>query len=50
MLEGDAPSPIHLPKGCKFAGRCAKAQEICHKEIPDLKELEEGHFVACHLF
>ena len=48
ILQGDIPSPINLPVGCPFAGRCSKACEKCHSEKPELKELEEGHFVACH--
>ena len=48
-LEGEIPSPINPPPGCRFAGRCAYAKDICNKEMPKLKEVEEGHFVACHL-
>ncbi|MGL5574013.1 MAG: ABC transporter ATP-binding protein [Sarcina sp.] len=50
VLEGDIPSPIDPPAGCRFAGRCNKVIDICKKECPKLKEVEEGHFVACHLF
>lgn len=50
MLEGDVPSPINTPNGCKFQGRCSKCMEICKKEIPEFKEIEKGHFVACHLY
>ncbi len=49
-LEGDVPSPINLPEGCKFAPRCARRKDICAKEVPAIKEIENGHFVACHLF
>lgn len=49
MLEGDVPSPINTPPGCKFQGRCSKAIEKCKCEIPHLKEVEPGHLVACHL-
>lgn len=49
MLEGDVPSPINTPSGCKFQGRCKKAMDICKKECPKLVEVEEGHYVACHL-
>ena len=49
MLEGDVPSPINTPPGCKFQGRCSKVMDICRKEAPSLIEVEEGHFVACHL-
>ena len=50
MLEGDVPSPINTPKGCKFQGRCSKCMEICKSEEPKFKEIEKGHFVACHLY
>ncbi len=50
MLEGDVPSPINTPKGCKFQGRCSKCMDICKKETPEFKEVEKGHFVACHLY
>ncbi len=48
-LKGDPPSPINLPKGCRFASRCPLAQEQCHQMSPPLRELENGHFVSCHL-
>ena len=50
ILEGDIPSPIDPPEGCRFAGRCPYVMDVCKKECPMLKELEEGHFVACHLY
>lgn len=50
MLSGDVPSPINTPIGCKFQGRCDKCMEICRKEIPEFKEVEKNHFVACHLY
>ncbi|MCM0647564.1 ABC transporter ATP-binding protein [Clostridium swellfunianum] len=50
ILEGDVPSPINPPNGCKFAGRCAKAKDICKDDRPELRELKPGHFVACHLY
>lgn len=49
MLEGDVPSPINTPPGCKFQGRCRKATEKCRQVTPDLVEVKPGHFVACHL-
>ncbi|WP_391117513.1 ABC transporter ATP-binding protein [Psychrobacillus sp. L3] len=50
ILEGDLPSPIDLPKGCRFASRCVSCMEVCKKISPSLKEINLGHFVACHLY
>ena len=50
MLSGDVPSPINTPIGCKFQGRCDKCIDICRKEVPEFKEIEKNHFVACHLY
>ena len=50
MLEGDVPSPINTPPGCKFQGRCSKCMDICKKESPLFKEVEKDHYVACHLY
>lgn len=50
VLEGDIPSPIDPPPGCRFAGRCKEATDRCRRENPVLKEVSEGHFVACHLY
>jgi peptide/nickel transport system ATP-binding protein len=47
-LQGDPPSPINIPSGCRFAGRCPFAQERCHQEAPMLREVMPGHQVACH--
>lgn len=49
ILEGDIPSPINLPAGCPFAGRCQYAREECIASKPELKEVKPGHFVACHI-
>ena len=49
MLEGDVPSPINPPQGCKFK-KCKYAKEICGNEAPKLKEVAPGHLVACHLY
>ena len=48
-LEGDIPSPVAPPPGCRFAGRCSRACERCRQEAPPLREIEPGHFAACHL-
>ncbi len=48
ILEGDVPSPIDLPAGCPFAGRCRYATEECKTTKPQLVEAKPGHFVACH--
>ena len=50
LLKGDIPSPANPPRGCKFHTRCPKATEICKHIKPAYKEMEEGHFVACHLY
>ena len=46
-LEGDPPSPISPPRGCRFAGRCAFAEARCRAMAPDLRVIEGGHKVAC---
>lgn len=48
ILEGDMPSPINPPSGCKFHTRCPYAQELCSTEVPVLRELRPNHVVACH--
>jgi len=50
MLEGEIPSPIDPPPGCRFKGRCKYAMKICSEIDPELKNLGTDHFVACHLF
>ena len=49
VLSGDVPSPVNLPAGCAFAGRCPMACERCLKEAPALRETDPGHQVACWL-
>lgn len=49
ILEGDVPSPINPPPGCKFQGRCKYAKPICREVTPEFKEKGKNHFVACHV-
>ncbi len=49
-LEGEVPSPSNPPSGCHFHTRCPKACERCKTDVPALKEIDPGHFVACHLY
>ena len=50
LLEGEVPSPVDPPKGCKFSSRCRYCTKRCREEVPDLREVETGHYVACHLY
>lgn len=50
ILEGDVPSPIDPPSGCRFCSRCFKRMEQCKANAPALKEVSPDHWVACHLF
>jgi oligopeptide transport system ATP-binding protein len=50
LLKGDVPSPINPPSGCRFHTRCPKIMDICSKEDPPRMEVEDRHFVSCHLF
>ena len=49
VLRGDIPSPASPPKGCRFHTRCPEACERCGQDVPAYREVEPGHFVACHL-
>lgn len=49
ILQGDIPSPINPPSGCKFHTRCPNCMEICKKEVPVFKDYGNDHKVACHL-
>lgn len=48
LLKGDVPSPINAPIGCKFNPRCQYVEDICIQEDPELEDMGNGHYVACH--
>jgi peptide/nickel transport system ATP-binding protein/oligopeptide transport system ATP-binding protein len=50
VVEGEVPSPINTPAGCKFCLRCPKVMDVCRKTAPVLQEISPGHTVACHLY
>ena len=50
ILEGNIPSPANPPKGCKFHTRCRKCMEICKTQVPEVKDMGNGHKVRCHLY
>ncbi|GLI08352.1 MULTISPECIES: ABC transporter ATP-binding protein [Paenibacillus] len=50
ILEGEIPSPLNPPSGCPFRTRCPKAMPECAASMPEFKEVQPGHFTACHLY
>jgi len=49
MLKGEVPSPMKPPAGCRFHTRCPYAEARCRSETPLLREVQPGHYAACHL-
>jgi oligopeptide transport system ATP-binding protein len=50
LLSGDLPNPANPPQGCAFHTRCSACMDICKQKRPEMKEIEQGHYVACHLY
>ncbi len=50
LLQGEVPSPVDPPPGCRFHTRCPKAMQICRQEEPKLQRRERDHLVSCHLY
>ncbi|MGR3763304.1 ABC transporter ATP-binding protein [Rossellomorea sp. NS-SX7] len=50
LLQGDIPSPSNPPSGCTFHTRCPLATDVCKQKVPEFKEHQPGHYVACHLY
>lgn len=48
VVQGEIPDPANPPPGCRFSSRCPRANDRCRREIPTLREIAAGHFVACH--
>ncbi|KGX85598.1 ABC transporter ATP-binding protein [Pontibacillus litoralis] len=50
VVSGDVPSPLHPPSGCVFRTRCPRVMDKCQEKVPEWKEVQSNHFVACHLY
>ncbi len=49
-IAGEIPSPVNVPKGCRFASRCPQAMDVCRQKTPQLQPMPDGRLVACHLY
>ena len=50
VLDGDPPSPVNPPSGCRFRTRCPHAMDICAQKVPEWQEVKPDHWTACHLY
>jgi oligopeptide/dipeptide ABC transporter ATP-binding protein len=49
ILEGDVPSPVNPPSGCRFRTRCPLAAQVCSEQTPEWRQVGPDHWLACHL-